>query len=73
MPPGEENVTLPPEDDDEWALEWISVSRLQAIVEAFDDDGSGFITVAEVNNLTSSRPPGWRCANNISHPMLYST
>lgn len=55
------NGALPSDgNDDEWALEWIGVSRLQAIAEAFDDDGSGFITVAEVNNFTSSRPPDWR-------------
>ncbi|KAI0766852.1 hypothetical protein BD413DRAFT_141493 [Trametes elegans] len=46
-------------DDDEWALEWININRLQAIGEAFDDDASGFITIAEVNQFTSSRPSGW--------------
>ncbi|KAI0661089.1 hypothetical protein C8Q70DRAFT_911215 [Cubamyces menziesii] len=46
-------------DDDEWALEWININRLQAIAEAFDDDASGFITIAEVNQFTSSRPKGW--------------
>ena len=47
-------------EEDEWTLEWISIGRLQAIAEAFDDDASGFITVAEVNKLTSSRPNDWR-------------
>ncbi|KAI1785889.1 hypothetical protein LXA43DRAFT_99677 [Ganoderma leucocontextum] len=47
-------------DQDEWALEWINLNRLQAIVEAFDDDGSGFITIAEVNHFTASRPKEWR-------------
>lgn len=47
-------------DKDEWALEWISLRRMQAIVEAFDDDASGFITIAEVNHFTASRPQGWR-------------
>ncbi|KAI0360925.1 hypothetical protein OH77DRAFT_1517315 [Trametes cingulata] len=46
-------------DDDEWALEWININRLQAIAEAFDDDASGFITIAEVNHFTSSRPKDW--------------
>lgn len=47
---------------DEWALEWINVTRLQPIVEAFDDDASNFITVTEANDLTTSRPRDWRCA-----------
>ncbi|KAI0373412.1 hypothetical protein BV20DRAFT_937448 [Pilatotrama ljubarskyi] len=46
-------------DDDEWALEWININRLQAIAEAFDDDASGFITITEVNQFTSSRPKDW--------------
>ncbi|PIL33322.1 hypothetical protein GSI_04773 [Ganoderma sinense ZZ0214-1] len=44
---------------DKWALGWINVSRLQAITEAFDDDASGFITIAEVNDFTASRPEDW--------------
>ena len=48
-------------DEDEWALEWININRLQAIIEAFDDDASGFITVEEVNYFTTSRPKEWRC------------
>ena len=47
-------------DQDEWALEWIDIDRLQAIVEAFDDDASGLITVAEANHFTASRPKEWR-------------
>ena len=43
-------------DQDEWALQWININRLQAIAEAFDDDASGFITIAEVNSFTASRP-----------------
>ncbi len=46
--------------EDEWALEYLNINRIQAIAEAFDDDGSGFITIAEVNEFTSSRPKGWR-------------
>ena len=48
-------------DEDEWALEWINTVRLQAIMEAFDDDGSGLITIAEVNHFTASCPKDWRC------------
>ena len=55
-----ENLITSIHDDDEWALEWININRLQAIAEAFDDDASGFITIAEVNQFTSSRPKDWR-------------
>ena len=41
--------------DDRWALDYINVSDTSSIAEAFDDDASGFITIAEVNNFTSSR------------------
>ncbi len=47
---------------DEWTLEYINVTRLQAIIEAFDDDASGFITVGEANAFTASRPVNWRYA-----------
>ncbi|KAI0325484.1 hypothetical protein GY45DRAFT_240808 [Cubamyces sp. BRFM 1775] len=45
--------------DDRWALDYINVSDTSAIAEALDDDASGFITIAEVNHFTSSRPTGW--------------
>ncbi|KAF7376029.1 hypothetical protein MSAN_00017700 [Mycena sanguinolenta] len=44
---------------DDWALAYINVSRLQSISEAFDDDASGFVTVAEANTFTISRPLDW--------------
>ncbi len=47
-------------EQDEWALDWINVTRLQPIVEAFDDDASNFITVTEANEFTTARPQDWR-------------
>ncbi|KAJ7693840.1 hypothetical protein B0H17DRAFT_981213 [Mycena rosella] len=44
---------------DEWALIYLTVSRLQSISEAFDDDSSGFITVSEANTFTTGRPIDW--------------
>jgi hypothetical protein len=44
----------------QWALRYVSVSYVQNILEAFDDDASGFITVKEANDLTRSRPLDWR-------------
>ena len=54
-------------DQDEWALEWINMNRLQSIAEAFDDDASGFVTIGEVNQFTSSRPKEWR---HVLHPLV---
>jgi hypothetical protein len=46
--------------EDFWALACISTRTLQPVLEAFDDDSSGFITIKEVNQLTASKPKGWR-------------
>jgi hypothetical protein len=45
---------------DGWAIKFIDITRLQPILEAFDDDASGFITISEMNRFTSSRPADWR-------------
>ena len=47
---------------DAWALDYISVLYLQPIMEAFDDDGSGYVTVAEVNTFVDAVPSSikWR-------------
>jgi hypothetical protein len=45
---------------DAWAIKYVDVIWVQPILEAFDDDASGFITVTEVNRFTSSRPADWR-------------
>ncbi|KAI0056627.1 hypothetical protein BV25DRAFT_1864510 [Artomyces pyxidatus] len=44
---------------DGWAIKYIDIAQLQPIMEAFDDDASGFITVSEMNRFTSSRPLDW--------------
>jgi hypothetical protein len=46
--------------DDCRALACISTRTLQPVLEAFDDDSTGFITVKEVNQLTASKPKDWR-------------
>ena len=43
---------------DDWALDYISITYIQQIMEAFDDDGSGYITVSEVNKFTDAIPTG---------------
>jgi len=47
-------------DPDAWAIKYIDVIRLQPILEAIDDDASGFITIGEMNRFTASRPIDWR-------------
>lgn len=46
--------------EDLWALKYISVNRVQVLMEALDDDDSSFVTVNEINNFTSRRPEEWR-------------
>lgn len=45
---------------DSWAVKYINIGRSRSILEAFDGDASGFVTVNEVNNFTQSRPLDWR-------------
>ncbi|KAJ7315149.1 hypothetical protein DFH08DRAFT_422699 [Mycena albidolilacea] len=41
---------------DRWAINYFTLTRVRPILEAFDDDGSGWISVLEANTFTSSRP-----------------
>ena len=45
---------------DRWAMWFIGVNYTRNILEDFDDDASGFITVKEANDFTRSRPLDWR-------------
>jgi hypothetical protein len=49
-----------PNIDDQWALEFIDIHRIQPLIEALDDDVSGFVTITEVNSFTAARPLDWR-------------
>ena len=61
------NATSISLNSDEWAIKFIDVTWLQPISEAFDDDASGFINIAEVNRFTSSRPADWRFVLSYSN------
>ncbi|GBE88956.1 hypothetical protein SCP_1403640 [Sparassis crispa] len=54
-------------DPDAWALEYLSVKRLQSIIDALDEDAAGFITVAEANKLTEVRPLNWSLLHWIAY------
>ncbi|KAF5347531.1 hypothetical protein D9758_014525 [Tetrapyrgos nigripes] len=45
--------------EDKWTMQFITVGRLQPIMEALDDDASSLVTVAEVNAFTAARPFNW--------------
>ncbi|KAJ7617951.1 hypothetical protein FB45DRAFT_932998 [Roridomyces roridus] len=45
--------------DDRWALAYINVTHLQHILEAVDDDGTGYVSIKEANDFATSRPEGW--------------
>ncbi|TFK89009.1 hypothetical protein K466DRAFT_487737 [Polyporus arcularius HHB13444] len=64
---GQEDVESRLNDQDEWALEYISLAKVQAISEAIDDDASGFVTIAEVNQFTTSRPKDWSLPHWIAY------
>jgi hypothetical protein len=60
-----------PDDSEEWVLKHIDVAHIQPIIEAMDEDGSGFISVQEANKFALRRPPGMRsvalrCRMNVS-------
>lgn len=40
-------------------LEYLTMPYVAAIIEAFDDDGSGFVRISEVNDFCAGIPSGW--------------
>ncbi|KAL1749257.1 hypothetical protein HDZ31DRAFT_27873 [Schizophyllum fasciatum] len=54
-------------DPDQWAINALTMLTVQPISEAFDDDGTGFISTREVNVFTSSRPKKW----SLLHWLVY--
>ncbi|KAJ7141879.1 hypothetical protein C8R43DRAFT_831666, partial [Mycena crocata] len=45
--------------EDKWALKLLTFQNIPKILEAFDGDASGFVSVWEVNEFTSGCPDGW--------------
>ncbi|KAF5325408.1 hypothetical protein D9619_010005 [Psilocybe cf. subviscida] len=56
---GQPNPSSPSEDPNGWLLEYIDVAHVRPIVEAMDADGSGFISVKEINTFARARPKEW--------------
>ncbi|KAG6853160.1 hypothetical protein C0991_006448 [Blastosporella zonata] len=53
--------------DDRWALTYINAAYVQSILEAVDDDGTGFISVKEVNTFVAERPENWSLPHWIAY------
>ncbi|TDL25410.1 hypothetical protein BD410DRAFT_766024 [Rickenella mellea] len=47
-----------PPEADKWCLQFLSIQNVSPIAEAIDDDVSGFIKIAEVNNFSNDKPEG---------------
>ena len=60
VPPASTLHPSGPDDSEEWVLKHIDVAHIQPIIEAMDEDGSGFISVQEANKFALRRPPGTR-------------
>ncbi|KAF5376289.1 hypothetical protein D9615_008531 [Tricholomella constricta] len=53
--------------DDRWALTYINAAYVQPILEAVDDDGTGFVSVKEVNTFVAERPGNWSLPHWIAY------
>ncbi|KAF8320533.1 uncharacterized protein EI90DRAFT_3080514, partial [Cantharellus anzutake] len=69
------DVDLPPPHSDtpflilqdKWCLKFLSFPYANAIMEAFDDDSSGYIRISEVNDFCDSIPEGWTLLQWIAY------
>ncbi|TFK50545.1 hypothetical protein OE88DRAFT_1736072 [Heliocybe sulcata] len=66
---GTQEILRPINAGDRWALQYIDIVRLQPLIEALDDDASGFISVQEANHFSDPRirPKSW----SLAHWMAY--
>ncbi|PBK75065.1 hypothetical protein ARMSODRAFT_504209 [Armillaria solidipes] len=47
------------DENDQWMLEYLNKAHLQPLLEAVDDDATGFITIREINTFAESKPKDW--------------
>ncbi|KAF8320530.1 uncharacterized protein EI90DRAFT_2598279 [Cantharellus anzutake] len=73
LPPPHSEHLLPSTDSievilqDKWCLKYLSFPYANAIMEAFDDDSSGYIRISEVNDFCDSIPEGWTLLQWIAY------
>jgi hypothetical protein len=62
MPKKSDASTIAEMSHDSWAHQYVDVKYLQSIMDAIDDDGSGHVTITEINRFTEQLPSslGWR-------------
>ncbi|KAJ6476220.1 hypothetical protein C8R45DRAFT_373523 [Mycena sanguinolenta] len=58
--------------EDKWALSLLTFQNIPRVLEAFDGDGSGFVSIWEVNQLTSACPEGWTLLQWLAYWILGS-
>ncbi len=46
-------------EDDRWMLDFLNSAHLQLLLEAVDDDDTGFITTKEINTFVESKLETW--------------
>ncbi|TFK67035.1 hypothetical protein BDN72DRAFT_915436, partial [Pluteus cervinus] len=53
--------------DDQWALAYVNVTYVQPIMEAIDDNGTGFVSIKELNNFATSAPLSWTLLQRLAY------
>ncbi|KAJ3553538.1 hypothetical protein NP233_g12621 [Leucocoprinus birnbaumii] len=57
--PSSSSITTPHLENGRWEITYLHVASLQTILEAIDDDGTGFISIKEANTFVAERPEDW--------------
>ncbi|PBK80159.1 hypothetical protein ARMGADRAFT_1021049 [Armillaria gallica] len=52
---------------DTWALRHITLRSIEPLMEAFDEDASGFVTIDEANNFSTRRPKDWSMPHWVAY------
>jgi hypothetical protein len=47
-----------------WALKHINMRNIAPLMEVFDGDASGYVSIWEANQVALLRPKDWRYADN---------
>ncbi|KZV91703.1 hypothetical protein EXIGLDRAFT_719097 [Exidia glandulosa HHB12029] len=69
-PPPTSTSSLPSHLSDQpegWAINYVTLTRWRPILEAFDDDTSGWISISNVNSFTSGRPANYSVLKWIAY------
>jgi hypothetical protein len=53
--------------NDDWCLQYLTIPHVPAIMEAFDDDASGWIKLKEVNEFTDAIPEKWKLIHWLAY------